>query len=349
VLVKEGQHVKKGDTLLMLERAPLEDKLSRAKADLAIAALDVKYLPDIHAAKETELQETLKRSQTQLAIVESRLQRYRSLRSESAASAEEISDVEEIYATRSWEMKSAEQQLKKQQLDSAKKLEGARQTLAIRETAVREAERDLTYCTIASPCDGLVTRVASQPGELLLQEVTALMLADDIVFKAYIDQTRVNTVQPGDVATVRLIAHPGKQFKGSVVQVNPSIDTRGVVAERGRIDTRFTYSAWIKLEGVSLPPGLQGHVEIRKEVAKPAVPESAVIHLSGGEGMALVLREGRANVTKVELGPTRGPWREVRSGVEAGDQIVLYPLGLKADDQLRPITREDGPQVASRR
>jgi HlyD family secretion protein len=190
----------------------------------------------------------------------------------------------------------------------------------------------------------MITRVSPQPGEVLVLDTAAVTLTGNVAFKAFIDQTQVNSVQPGDHATVRLLAHPGKQFKGTVIRVNPSIDTRGVVAERGRIDTRFTYSAWVELEGEEVPPGLQGHVEFRKEITRPSVPESAVIHLSGGEGMVMVVRDGRAAMARVELGPARGAMREVKHGLAPGDEVVLHPLGLKADDLVEPAE-----QVASSR
>ena len=49
----------------------------------------------------------------------------------------------------------------------------------------------------------------------------------------------------------------------------------------------------------------------------------------------MVLRDGRASILQVELGRTRGELREIKSGLNADDQIVLNPRGLEAGDQLQ--------------
>ena len=335
VLVEEGKRVKKGDTLFRLDTAPAADRLSRAKADLSIAELQHKFGPDIDAAKNDELKGAVERSSTLLTISKERLGRYTGLKNQKAATSEEYAAAAELHATRVFENLSAEQQLKQHALTTEQNAKQSVETLTIKKAAVSEAERDIANSTITAPCDGLVTHVATQVGEVAVQNLVAMNLANDIVFEAYIDQTGIDAVRPGDAATIRLIAYPGKQFHGKVMRVNPSIDTQGRVTERGRTDTRFTYSAWIKLDSDQLAPGLQGHAEFSSEAKKAAVPDSAVIHLSAGEGMVMVLRDGRASILQVELGRTRGELREIKSGLNADDQIVLNPRGLEAGDQLQ--------------
>jgi HlyD family secretion protein len=336
VLVEEGQRVKKGDALLKLSPAPAHDRLSRAKAELKIAELDKDYTPRINDAKRAELEATLVRAKKLLEIAEDRLKRYSSLKDQKAASTEEYAAAEELYATRAWELASTQQQLAQHELSSKQNAEQADHTLTIRASALNEANRDVANTVVNAPSDGLVTRVTAQPGELAVQDLVAMTISADVVFEAFIDQTGINAVQTGDSATVRLVAYPGKQFQGKVVRVNPSVDTQGRVGERGRVDTRFTYSAWIQLDDHELPPGLQGSVEFRKRVNKPAIPDSAVIHLSAGEGMVMVLQDGRAVVKRVDLGEARGVLREVKSGIGSGDQVVLRPSGLEAGDLLQP-------------
>ncbi len=349
VLVQEGQRVNKGDTLLRLEPAPANDQLSRAKADLTIAELQHQFGPDIDAAKKVELDAALARAKVLLRISEERLSRYSGLKDQKAATSEEFAAAEELHATRVWERASAEQQLKQQALTTEQNCKQSEQTLTIKRAAVNDAERDVKNTNLVAPCDGLVTHVATQVGELAVQNMVAMNLTNDVVFEAYIDQTGIDAVRPGDLAIVRLVAFPGKQFRGKVVRVNPSVDTRGRVTERGRTDTRFTYSAWVKLESDDLPPGLQGHAEFSKEAKKTAIPDSAVIHLSAGEGMVMVVRNGRASILQVSLGRTRGELREIKSGLEPSDQVVLDPRGLEAGDLLQVSSAANDQQISKDR
>ncbi len=346
LLVAEGQRVKKGDTLLRLDPAPMQDQLDRAKADLAIAELQHKFGPAIDAAKKVELEAGLVRATELLKISEERLGRYSALKDQKAATSEEYAMAQELHATRVYDRASAEQQLRQHVLNMEQNSKQSDQTLTIKKAAVNQTERDLANTNLVAPCNGLVTHVATQVGELAAQNSVVMNLANDVVFEAYIDQTGIDAVSPGDVATVRLVAFPGKQFRGKVVRVNPSVDTQGRVGERGRTNTRFTYSAWIKLESDDLPPGLQGHVEFSKETRKAAIPDSAVIHLSAGEGMVMVLRDGRASILQVELGRTRGELREVRSGLESTEQVVLDPRGLEAGDLLQAANSESDQRIS---
>ena len=60
---------------------------------------------------------------------------------------------------------------------------------------------------------------------------------------------------------------------------------------------------------------------------KPPSRMRSVIHLSAGEGMVMILRDGCASILQVELGRTRGELREIKSGLKPGDQVVLNPRG----------------------
>ncbi|HVT29586.1 MAG TPA: efflux RND transporter periplasmic adaptor subunit [Lacipirellulaceae bacterium] len=346
LLVAEGQRVKKGDPLVRLDSAPMQDQLNRAKAELAIAELQHQFGPGIDAAKKVELEAGLVRSKELLRISEERLKRYSTLKDQKAASSEEYATAQELHANRVYERASAEQQLREHVLNMEQNSKQSDQTLTIKKAAVNQAGRDLANTNIVAPCDGLVTHVATQVGELAAQDTVVMNLANDVVFEAYIDQTGIDAVSPGDVATVRLVAFPGKQFRGKVVRVNPSVDTQGRVGERGRTDTRFTYSAWVKLEGDDLPPGLQGHAEFSKDTTKAAIPDSAVMHLSAGEGMVMVVRDGRALVLQVELGRARGELREIKSGLEPTDQVVLDPRGLEAGDLLQVANTETDQRIS---
>jgi HlyD family secretion protein len=337
VLVEEGARVKKGDVLLKLISDPAQDALTRAKAALAITEISIEYNPKVHQERRVELEATVEKCSKLLEIAEARLKRYKSLGKANAVSPEELADIEELQATRVWELATAKQQLAQHLMTSEQDTKHLSNELTQRKVSVSEAERDLANTTITAPADGLVTRLLVQPGELAVQELSAVSLADKVVFKAYIDQTGIDAVRPGDSAIVRLVARPGETFQGTVIRINPSIDVHGTPAERGRVDTRFTYSAWIDVMNKDLPPGLQGNVEFRSEQSQATLPDSAVIHLSGGEGMVMTVRDGKAAMAKVQTGPARDGLREIKSGLLADDQVVLHPLGIEAGDLLRPV------------
>ena len=56
--------------------------------------------------------------------------------------------------------------------------------------------------------------------------------------------------------------------------------------------------------------------------ARVFVPAAAVRD-EGGEPVVWLLREGKLQSQPVEAGPVSGDWREVRSGLSGGEQVVV--------------------------
>jgi HlyD family secretion protein len=83
-----------------------------------------------------------------------------------------------------------------------------------------------------------------------------------------------------------------------------------------------------------MSPGLQGFVQFDRDKTSMVIPESAVTHLSAGEGMVMVYESGRAVVKKVKLGRTFENQREVLGGLSLGDRVVLSPRALNPGDKL---------------
>ena len=83
-----------------------------------------------------------------------------------------------------------------------------------------------------------------------------------------------------------------------------------------------------------MAPGLQGYVQFDQGRKSMVIPESAVIHLSAGEGMVMLAESGKAVVRKVKLGRTFDSQREVLEGLALGDRVVLSPKSLNPGDKL---------------
>ena len=220
----------------------------------------------------------------------------------------------------------------------AVRLSKAKLTRENRQMLLSEALRTLEQTVIRASTSGLLSTVHIDEGEFIDPNTPepAMVLSQDMVFQAYVDQVRLNEVQVGDLASVRLVAHSGQTFEGQVIRVNPAIETADGVPGRVGVDRQYTYSVWINVADLEMPPGLQGYVHFSKTQTHVSIPESAVVHLSGGEGMAMVVEDGRAALRSLKLGPLQNNKRNVMSGLLPGEQVILYPNGLKPGDQIQP-------------
>ena len=113
-------------------------------------------------------------------------------------------------------------------------LEGVEQNLQVSqfelqadEAEIVRAKDNLSYTTIMSPIDGVVTAVNSQVGELVVigtmnNAGTVIMEVADLskmILKARVDESAIVQVKVGQKAIVRVPAYDDKEFDGDVTSV----------------------------------------------------------------------------------------------------------------------------------
>ena len=246
----------------------------------------------------------------------------------------------DFYLTRQRELIEAREELELARETLDRELDKARLTVETRRIELEDAIRDLKRTVIYAGTEGLISNLNAHPGDFIdaqwgYQE-PLIRLTEDIVFKAFVDQARLNEVEEGDPATVRLIAYPGQTFTGRVIKINPTVQTEEIRVTKVTVDRQYTYSVWIAVDDLDMPTGLQGYVELNKKKTGLVIPERAVTHLSGGEGMVMIVSEGeeKAVVKKVKLGRKFDNQREVLEGLKVGERVVLDPRALEPDDSL---------------
>lgn len=337
----------------------LQENVRTAQARLYTAKTRLK---EIDTLAEQEVKNNVAAAQVRLKTAEKKLQQLQLLTKQGAIAKFQLYDMQDVYATRKRELLaaqqgvvetenkrfinqdfyitrendliSAQQALELTQKTLDKELANARLSLENRKIELQEALRDLNKTVIYASTDGLVSRVNINTGEVVdsLSSNPLLTLTQNIVFKAYIDQARLNTVKVGNKATVRLIAYPGRTFKGRVIQLNPTVETDATKPSKVGIARQYTYSVWVTVDDLQMPPGLQGYVEFEQTSTRLVIPESSVTHLSAGEGMVMLAEAGKAAVKKVKLGRTFDNQREVLDGLKPGELVVLFPGALHPGD-----------------
>jgi HlyD family secretion protein len=350
--------------------ADLKENVKSAQERLAAAKT---RLATIDALAEREVQNNIAAAKVRLQTAEQKLKQIRTLVEQGAIAKFQLYDMEDIYATRKRELLAAEQGVINTQdrrfvnkdfeitrqnevISAQKDLELAQKNLdkeianarLARENSrieLQEALRNLDRTVIYASMDGLVSRVFIHSGEVAEPRNSLMKMTQDVVFKAYIDQAKLNAINVGDLATLRLVSYPGRAFQGRVIRLNPTVETEAVRPGRVGIDRQYTYSVWVTVENLQMPPGLQGYVQFDKGKTSLVIPESAVTHLSAGEGMVMVAVDGKAVVRKVKLGRIFDNQREVLEGLQPGEQVVPSARALNPGDRLEidPVEAQNQP------
>jgi RND family efflux transporter MFP subunit len=186
------------------------------------------------------------------------------------------------------------------------------------------ARRNRGWADVAAPFDGVVVRILRHPGEQVdgtaatpIAEVAGL---DPLEVALDVPPEALARLHAGDEAAVT--AGGGAAIAARITRVAGSLDTASLV---GGVRLRFA--------GASPPLALGTPVDVRLTLERlagaVAVPKRAVRRSAEGAAEVVEVAGGKAKATPVTLGPEDGGLVAVRSGLKAGDVVVVEdPLGL---------------------
>jgi RND family efflux transporter MFP subunit len=186
-----------------------------------------------------------------------------------------------------------------------------------------------SFADLRAPAAGIISKRLVQPGQVVAAGSELLRLIRDgrLEWRAELPSAQLAQVHPGDL--VRLRGRDGADVTGRVRAVSPGVDA----------DTRTgTVYADLPQPG-GLQPGtyLEGRIESGTARAL-AVPGAAVVLRDGFPCVFTVDAQGKAQQRRIETGSSDGGWTEVRSGLQAGERVVVEGAGFLTDgDRVRVV------------
>jgi RND family efflux transporter MFP subunit len=204
--------------------------------------------------------------------------------------------------------------------------------------AAAEAERDaarlrLGFATLRAPDAGLISARNAQPGQIVSAgtELLRLIRRGRLEWRAEVAEIDLPSLKVG--SAVQLRAPDGSRVAGTIRAVSPAIDPK----------TRAALIYADLPEPGALRAGMfaEGRLAVgRAEVS--VVPRESVVFRDGFP-FVFVLGEGdRVAQRRIETGAAQGDFLEVRSGLAAGERIVVKGAGFLGDRDLVKVVAGSG-------
>jgi HlyD family secretion protein len=230
------------------------------------------------------------------------------------------------------------------------------------EAEIAKAKDNLTYATITSPIDGVVTRLNAEVGEVVMTGTmnnagTMIMEVADLsqmVLEAKVDESAIADVRVGQKAKVRMEAFRDRTFEGTVQSValanfDPqfargagSTNSRSMGNDGGksyRVDITVDMKDARKLSGLSADADIETKryddiVKVPSQAvvgrAPDSLPEAARKRPEVDTSKATVpvvyrFVDDKAVATPVSIGASDFTHTVIKSGLSAGDVIVTGP------------------------
>jgi HlyD family secretion protein len=212
----------------------------------------------------------------------------------------------------------------------------AEATLALARVGRRQIE-------LVAPFDGLVADVSTEVGEwitpsppgLPIPAVIEMFDPSSLFVAAPLDEVEVGKVAVGLPVRITMDACPGKAFSGKLTRIAPIVLDRVEQNRTFEIEVEFDDAAFAR----TLLPGTSADVEVIRE-ARDGVLRIPSYALVAGKRV-LVAREGRLVSTEVATGLRNWAFVEVRSGLAAGDLVVVSLDRAEVRDGARVAATEE--------
>ncbi len=232
VKVKDGESVKNGDVLVVLEDREARDKLEVAKqrviaarARLASAQEQVQNEIKAHGIKVLEQEGVVNRAESACSLAEAHVgqaRRYVERSAPGGKDALENAELELRLAKK--ERETAESALAKlKTLEPKTSLREYEEEIKVQELEVGAATKALENYVIKSPCDGTVVEINYQvggqcplpPGDAFANRAIVILPTGPMIVRAEVDQDWAMLIKAGQTATVSVRAAGGREFTWS--------------------------------------------------------------------------------------------------------------------------------------
>ncbi len=309
-----GSVVKRGDVIAQVEPRDYELRLQQAAAALSQARATVGLpLEGTEDAFEPDKTSAVKEAKAVLNEATRNRDRVLKLSEDGVLSKSELDTVEAAYTVALNRYEAAGEEARTRQA-----------VLAQRRAEFDLAKQQLADTSLRAPFDGAIQSRVANLGEFLPagSPVVKLVKTDPLRLRLEVPERDAASIRPSQ--RVRLnVEGDTNVYSGALTRISPAID------DAARM---LLVEADVRNDG-SLRPGLFARARIITQENDPglAVPSAAIITFAGLEKV-IVVQDGRAEERNITTG-RRGPdWVEVRSGLKAGELVVLEPGNLRTGE-----------------
>jgi len=327
--VQEGQSVRRGDVLMVLDDSDERAAVAQARAAVAQAAAKVRQLRELGLpAAEQGL------VQAEANVTQARRQYDRAvdLKAKGFVSQAALDDAQRNLDVAESQLRAAKLQVQSNS-PAGSEFAVAQTALVQAQASLGVAQAKLDDTIIRAPVDGILIARAVEPGNVVQpgKELMALAPVGETQVVVQIDEKNLAQLKLGQLALASADAFPKERFAAELIYINPGIDAlRGSVEVKLRVATPPEYLRQDMTVSVD--------IEVARRNGTVVVPADAVHDANGAEPWVLVVAGLRAERRPVRLG-LKGDGRvEILEGLQPGDRVIPAGLAMiKSGQRVRAV------------
>ena len=334
LLVKEGDHVRKGQLLLQLDDADIRTQAARARAQVKAAQADQSALKTGGTQEEVLTTDALLvKARSARDVAQRNLEALRRLEQEGAASPGEVRQAEDTLQRAQADLTLQEQ--KKRDRYSPPEAARIQAQAAEAQAAYNAAEDALLKSSVRAPFDGIVYSLPVkqgafvQDGDMLLQEADL----SHVLVRAFVDEPDIGRLQAGQRVEITWDALPGRLWTGTVSTVPSTVKLR---VNRNVGETTCTID---NLDFRLLPNVNVGVTIVVAEHSNVLTLERDALHADDSQSYVFRVVNERLNRQPVQISLQNLTRVEITSGLAEGAVVAL------SADESKPLVEGTSVKV----
>lgn len=329
VPVAEGQTVKAGDTLVVLDDREARAAVTQAEGAVAQTEARMRQLRELTLPSA---EEALKQARATVLNAQQAWDRARHLADTGSGTRVALDDATRALDVARAVVRSAEFQVFTSRPGGSDYVMAETQQKQAA-AALATAQSRLSYTVIKAPRDGVLISRKVERGNVVQPSTQLMMLspAGDTQIVVQVDEKNLGLIALGQKALASADAFPKETFAAEVVYINPGIDLqRASVEVKLKVGDPPTYLRQDMTVSVD--------IETARRPAALVLPANAVRGLAGGKPWVFAARDGRVRRQPVAVGLVTVGKTEVVDGLAEGD-LVLVGQGVKDGARVRRVVR----------
>ena len=334
VLVERGDYVEQGQILARLNGKVLRAEKVQAEGAVNQSRARLEELQEGSRREEiaqaesrvVNAQSAIAQAESDLELVQKRVQRNTSLQTEGAISRDQLDEILNQERVAKSTLAGAKANLNEAKQALAQVKAGSRpQTIAQAQAELAQAEgrlaaveAQLADTTIIAPRAGIIASREAKVGQITSSSEMLFSIIQNgrLELRLQVPETSISKIEPGQKVAITSNNNQDLTLTGKVRKIDPLID-----------DSSRQATVYVDLPGnTNLKPGMFLQAAVNTETNKGlAVPIEALLPQTGNNAIAFVLQPDNTvktqNVTMGEILPEQKV--EVVKGLKSGDRIVL--------------------------
>lgn len=315
VNVRLGDMVEVGDILFTIEQNDYSRNVEQAQNSIQLAQKSVDQAANgLNSAK---INFELNKEKIENAMIN--LERTRILYEEGAVSKSQLEQAE--LSASQLSLDALQGQVKQAEIayqQSLSQLEQAR-------VGYDQAQSGLDNTVVKSPIKGTVSALNVVQGQIAAasQVAATVVEMDRVYLQVNVVENIVTKLQEGQKAQVRVSALSEEFIESTIEYVSPTADPRSQL---------YTVRVYLDNADKAIKPGMSGEVKlVLDSVDKAIIVKADAVLDEDGESFVFVVQDGKAIKRTVEVGLDTGDHVEVKSGLTAGEKLIIEGQYYVAD------------------